>query len=1117
MRFEAVELVRYGHFSGRELRFPRDECDFHLILGHNEAGKSTLRQAFHDLLFGIPMNTPMSFLHPGSELEIRALLSGASGELAFSRRRKQKGGLFDAHGEPLPADALRSWLGDVGEAFYERMFGLDHRRLEQGGRAMLQAGDNVDSVLFQAAAGVSALNGVLESLHKEADSLWAPRRSRDRAWYVAATRLDEADAALRAATVRPSTWLEARRETSRLERAFSEAEAAHRKLLSQVRELERLRRSAPLLAQIRQYESMLAEGRAAEDAQRRERLLACEGDILSLNELRTRVGRHRSGIADAETRMELLGHQLADVWRQLGRAAPASLADRLEALGAELPPRPLRREIEQLLQEGRQRGDQCAAARKALEERRSELDRLQTQIAALPAVSVSRPLRLALDAVVAAGDIEAMCAAARRNHEREGALLLRRLQALSQSGFALPSEPEEAIRHLRDMEAWPAATLVEQSQQRQHLRADIETLEQRIREAGLERGAAALALEQFRRSHQAVSRDDVLQVRRERDALWSALSTGKASMEGQAAQFGRLLQHADSLADLHLQAVGDAARLQALEHELERCETAHQGLRSALDAAAAALASHEAAWAQACEARRLPVLPPAELQAWLAARADALQAHEAVLLAQHEAETLDRRHASLLDGLLDVLAQEGESPEGHIREVRAGEGQNREVLAQEGHIREERAEEGRNRLSGLAEARERATAMLHDAERTLARRQALGEQLAHLETLLPALQRQSEHHEAEHSAWLSRWHDALARAGLPVGAEAAYVEAALDLFGHADELLSKMRECGAERDRMMQELEHYARAAVALAQSLHDAGFDPADTDPHVRRWLAQLEHARAVEREKDEATRRLAELTESLIQQGEGRSRAQIESELDAVDVSTLANQSETAGAALEEAAAASNRLAVECEQARNALDAISGDDTAARAEARRQEAIADMTEVAERYVGVYAQYRLLERVMERYRERRQGPLLARAGELFSELTLGAHSGLSVDADADSLQARRADGGLVPLDGLSDGTRDQLYLALRLAALELYLDNAAPMPFIADDLFVNYDDRRALAGLARLGDISRRTQVVFLTHHAHMAELAQQALRGKLHVIELPQSDQARYTGSRQ
>ena len=66
MRFDSVGLLRYGHFTDRTLAFPAAQAhDFQLIVGHNEAGKSTLRAALRDLLFGIPMTTPMSFGIPG--------------------------------------------------------------------------------------------------------------------------------------------------------------------------------------------------------------------------------------------------------------------------------------------------------------------------------------------------------------------------------------------------------------------------------------------------------------------------------------------------------------------------------------------------------------------------------------------------------------------------------------------------------------------------------------------------------------------------------------------------------------------------------------------------------------------------------------------------------------------------------------------------------------------------------------------------------------------------------------------------------------------------------------------------------------------------------------------
>ena len=90
-------------------------------------------------------------------------------------------------------------------------------------------------------------------------------------------------------------------------------------------------------------------------------------------------------------------------------------------------------------------------------------------------------------------------------------------------------------------------------------------------------------------------------------------------------------------------------------------------------------------------------------------------------------------------------------------------------------------------------------------------------------------------------------------------------------------------------------------------------------------------------------------------------------------------------------------------------------------------------------------------------------------------------------------------------IEGLSEGTRDQLYMALRLASVEQRLASTAePMPFIADDLFVNFDDARTRAGLRVLADLARRTQVLVFTHHAHLLELARAETGGELGVVEL-------------
>ncbi|WP_223997586.1 ATP-binding protein, partial [Burkholderia gladioli] len=76
--------------------------------------------------------------------------------------------------------------------------------------------------------------------------------------------------------------------------------------------------------------------------------------------------------------------------------------------------------------------------------------------------------------------------------------------------------------------------------------------------------------------------------------------------------------------------------------------------------------------------------------------------------------------------------------------------------------------------------------------------------------------------------------------------------------------------------------------------------------------------------------------------------------------------------------------------------------------------------------------------------------------------------------------------------------------LALRIAALELQLAHKAALPFVADDLFINFDDARSKAGLEALRELSSRTQVLFLTHHDHLLPLVREVFGAGVNVVEL-------------
>ena len=76
---------------------------------------------------------------------------------------------------------------------------------------------------------------------------------------------------------------------------------------------------------------------------------------------------------------------------------------------------------------------------------------------------------------------------------------------------------------------------------------------------------------------------------------------------------------------------------------------------------------------------------------------------------------------------------------------------------------------------------------------------------------------------------------------------------------------------------------------------------------------------------------------------------------------------------------------------------------------------------------------------------------------------------------------------------GMRSGTRYQRYLALRLASVEKYMHDAEPMPFIVDDILVDFDDRRSAAALNALAALAAKTQVIIFTHHSQVVEQAKQ------------------------
>jgi uncharacterized protein YhaN len=145
---------------------------------------------------------------------------------------------------PIPSGegALAPYLEGADRCSYTRMFSLDHERLRQGGKEILQAQDDVGQMLFSASAGIMGLRESLKAMESEADALWASRRAAHRKYFQAEERLKSADASMRDHVVTTGKW-------QLLKSAFENSNDAYRAIEQEIeaksaelRKLNRIRR-----------------------------------------------------------------------------------------------------------------------------------------------------------------------------------------------------------------------------------------------------------------------------------------------------------------------------------------------------------------------------------------------------------------------------------------------------------------------------------------------------------------------------------------------------------------------------------------------------------------------------------------------------------------------------------------------------------------------------------------------------------------------------------------------------------------------------------------------------------------------------------------------------------
>jgi uncharacterized protein YhaN len=1141
MRLRNLRLLRYGPFEDLSLEFDSRPRVLNVILAPNGAGKSVLREAIGDMLFGIPPRTPMHFRFGMPGMRITAEAIGADGAIHPIGRRKGMGNTFlGAGGEPADSSSLAGFLGQTDRVALERLFALDTQRLREGGQALLAAGGDVAAALLEA-GGLSGARALRAAFLEQAEELAPDRKYAQRPFYKALQAFTDASRAARNSVMKPEAWHRKEQEEAA---AIAELEAAHewaKAARVQNDRLQRLRRVRVPLAVIEAARAWLAghpealdlppalgediansrkglasdQKRLADEQARLEGLVAehdrtaSDPPVLAvgtdIDALADQSGAVAKALADTPGLAEKLAVESAAVarlLRDLGATVAHPQARRL------IPERTIRLRTRELI--GQHEGLQSAliAARNTA----SDLNRdIAASALADPGAcdtdeTVLQALRALLEEVQAEGNpVRAASESAERLEQAQVSLR----SALA----AVPGWTGNAAA-LRD-QALPPMPVCERTH------TALAAAEKDLSDAITARNASEARLAQMAKQLAAVTfagelpdREAVAASRARRDALWAALRDSGEAMAGERAQayLGAVVE-ADRLADRR---ADESQRIEAVENA-RRMVAEADGAR-AVAAACAELAETAARGALAAWTALLPAPLHTgarldDLRLFTAARADVLKQLEAFDIASASDARLAQRHAAWAIRLREALGWP---------ETQAG------------------------LPACLIEARKRVADGDRDREARTRRDAKLGE----LRRQLEAARRKEADAHAALAAWRVEWAGVMRALHRDDHEKPEIAAGVLQIFedldralDEADRLRLRLRDiaadtadfvgavaaiCAKAEQNATIDSPAAALAAVPALRERRDAARQNerhrrtlADQAAAARDDIVRLTKACNAAREKVESLRQrvgaasdedvdrilqlaaqrashvnaLREAEEQFLHHADGVPEAQLRAELAETGPDALAQALQTAEASASAAAGEIERAATRAADLRSELARIEMDLSHRDAKAAEAEAAAQIGRILHEALVARVASAMLAQAMDAVEREGSRPMLDRIGHWFRVLTDGTFDRVTSEANDQ--------GGLVlamrpsshphesrAVAELSEGTRDQLFLALRLAAIEAH---PQALPFIADDILQTSDDKRTEDALRAMLELSGKTQVIVLTHHRHVAELARE------------------------
>lgn len=1142
MKFLSVHMPAYGPFTDFLLEFGRPGLQ--VVYGPNESGKSSSLRAFRSLLYGMHRQTTDNFLHPYSKLSVGAKLQHSDGSvLEVVRWKGRKNTLKTLDGETVDESKLIGFIGNLSEEVFDRLYGIDHKTLASGGRALLAEGGKVGESLFAANVG-PVFREVRQNLRNQANELWRPR-GRTQALNVALSDWKEARKETRDASLQVSRFESLQQELDQQESAVRQGQEQ----LGQVRaRLQTLKNRKSALPRWARYKELSTELTGCADlpelaenfSQRREQVRADYDQamntlqrlkaeksqvedrlrelpetwpILDLAEPVEKLYQRASRIEDIQTEIPAVKAQINQLESQI-RAGRKNLGFSENSKNESFPDASVRAEVRLLAAEHQDINGLLESTAESIARLEGRMERLHTQKAQLTETGELADLELLLTRARGGSSTEDRLRQLRAEYKTAKTALDAEFQALP-----FWSESLDALRSL----AVPSSDSVDRMDQ------ELQELQALVRQQNLTAEQTRSQIEQLSKDLARLEADgpvpspDRLRELRDRreqqfDHLLARWDSGK-TVEGsplEISEYRELVKDADRHSD---QIAGDADRVATRagylrrKQELERhLELTGQEITAAEEKLVAARAEWTALWGDAIATVR----PPGEMRRWLEHRQSVLAKQrdfdtvhqEGLKLDQKRRETLDELLEALrkafpeVDLPLDNLSQALDYIDKRVNQAKEASGKRSSIkqslsdtqrelddlLAKQTHL-ESRLEQWRPRwsktLSHFSLTKEPTPKALNATLADYDKLQQLMQEATSAQQNLEKLQAESSVFEAQVSEIAASLPSVEPQAP-PTLARTLHL-----LLIRSKEESQNRRSLEADLSRLEQAREkaryHLQSAQEEVGKLLSEAGASEMEELPSIEREVTR----------RRQLTVLLEEVSDNLRALGQGATLEEFCQTLSELSAEQLEAELEELGQEQTALETSQNVLLQRVGELKEKLQQMDGSDRAAQAAERAAQHMTEGVELVAQLMRLELAEHVLKTEIENYRAANEGPILKKSSHFFSELTCGdykeLHTGYSEDSEEPIIQAVSKTGRLVNVEGMSDGTRDQLFLALRLATIELRAEHAEPFPLIADDLLVQFDHQRALATLRVLAEFAQRHQVLLFTHLARDRELAAQ------------------------